>query len=313
MENNSTTKDLFLHLLNVGALYMSAVAIITLLFQYINIYLPDPLQPLYYQSVAGSIRWSMAVLIIVFPLYMYISKLLQQDYSANLEKKELKIRKWLVYLTLFIAAIVITVDLVTLVYNFLGGDLTMRFFFKIIVVLGVATEIFIYYLWDLKNIFSGNQLRNMAWIVSGFILVAVVFGFFSAGSPLKARMVRFDEERVNDLVMIQAQLVNYWQQKDKLPDSLGDLRDSLSGFAVPQDPATGEDYGYVKSGDLSFSLCTTFDLSSDDILGQSIAARYEKAYQENWDHEAGEMCFEREIDPELYGGEENRFKPLPVY
>ena len=37
-------------------------------------------------------------------------------------------RKWLVYFTLFISAITIIVDLMIFVYNFLDGELTVKFF-----------------------------------------------------------------------------------------------------------------------------------------------------------------------------------------
>ena len=36
------------------------------------------------------------------------------------------------------------------------------------------------------------------------------------------RLFRFDDQKVNDLTMLQYQIVNYWQQKERLPLALRD-------------------------------------------------------------------------------------------
>jgi hypothetical protein len=54
-------------------------------------------------------------------------------------------------MTLFVAAAVIIGDLTVLVYNFLGGELSLRFALKVITVAAIAGGIFGYYLWDLRQ------------------------------------------------------------------------------------------------------------------------------------------------------------------
>lgn len=306
MENQikSSPKDVFTHLLAIGALYLSVVGFITLLFQYINIYFPDPLAYESYSGFAGPIRWGMASLIILFPAYLLLSWALQRDFAAHPEHRELRIRKWLVYFTLFVAAIAILSDLVTLVYNFLGGELTARFTLKILVVLFVAVWVFWYYLKDLRNAWSKKALRVMAWVTALVVLGAIVGGFFTAGSPFKARLIRFDERRVNDLQMLQGELITYWQSKGKLPEALVELEDPIRGFRAPLDPKTADAYEYRITELLAFELCAAFDLPSS----ATAAGRAEKAvpygpygaYGANWDHASGRACFARTIDPELY-------------
>ena len=56
-----------------------------------------------------------------------------------------------IYLTLFIAAGCLIGDMTTLVYQLLGGELTVRFMLKVIVVGAIAGTVFGYYLHDLRR------------------------------------------------------------------------------------------------------------------------------------------------------------------
>jgi hypothetical protein len=299
----NSPKDFFLHLLAIIALYMSAASIITLLFQYINVFFPDPLSYASYSGISGAIRYAMATLIIIFPVYIFVSKMLNSEYAAMPEKREYKLRKWLVYFTLFVAGVTIITDLVVLIYNFLGGDLTSRFILKILVVLLVAGVIFWYYQKDLKNVLSSKQVRILTYGVCLFMLVSIIAGFFTAGSPLKARLYKFDEQKLNDLRNIQSQITYHWQRKEALPKTLEDLTDSISGFKAPVDPQTLESYEYFIKDNNVFELCAEFNLPSDfGVIGRSLSEMPASKgfYEENWSHDEGRVCFERKIDPTLY-------------
>lgn len=156
MSEKTSPKDIFLHLLAIITLYVAAGSLITLLFQYVNIFFPDPLfDPIsnryILQSAYSTIRWTISTLIIVFPVYILTSWFLNKGYIANPSKRNLRIRKWLIYFTLFIAAIIIIGDLVTLIYNLLGGELSIRFFFKILAVLLISGSVFSFYFWDVRK------------------------------------------------------------------------------------------------------------------------------------------------------------------
>ncbi len=150
-------KDFFLHLLAIITLYASAIAFTTLIFQYINLWLPDVLEDYYYLGARGLARGALATLIVVFPIFLYTNRHLNKEYKVNPEKRSLRIRKWLIYFTLFVAAIILIVDLVALVRNFLEGELTLRFGLKVLTVGFVTGSIFGYYLNDVKKDKAQNQ------------------------------------------------------------------------------------------------------------------------------------------------------------
>ncbi|MBI5732522.1 hypothetical protein HY967_00995, partial [Candidatus Jorgensenbacteria bacterium] len=99
-------RDVFFQLLSIITLYLSAISFGTLLFQYINIHFPDP--SIYgYEPYRGPLRLALATLVIVFPVFLWVSRFLNKEIEKMPEKAELRTRKWLLNFTLFATAIVI--------------------------------------------------------------------------------------------------------------------------------------------------------------------------------------------------------------
>lgn len=309
MQPKTTAKDFFLYLASFAALYASAISLVSLLFTIINRAFPDSLNNYYfgYDPYSAGMRMAIATLIIIFPVYLFLASYLNRYLRANPDRKDIPVRKWLTYLTIFITSITLVTDLIVLVNTFLGGEITSRFALKVLAVLLVAGSVLWYYLYDLKKSFAPempNRAKLLVSIASVAVIASLVGGFVFVGSPMSARAKRFDERRVGDLQSIQSYLIySYWQQKASLPDSLDDLKDPISGFMVPVDPETGADYEYAQTDDLSFRLCATFSLSSqsaDRGLETSSPLYPGMSGNENWKHGAGRQCFDRTVDPELY-------------
>lgn len=305
MDNVKTTpKDVFLHLFNIVTFYLSVIGFITLYIQYISATFPDELT-YYFTAIANGVRWSTSVLFIAVPAYLISSWLLAKDLKVTPEKRELKLRKWLIYFTLFISAITIIIDLMIFVYNFLDGELTIQFFLKIVVVLLVAGAVFGYYLWDLKRKEIKSKIPKLLTIIVSVVVVAsIIIGFFIVGTPKDQRDRKFDEKRVGNLQMLQGEIVNYWTKKDALPEDLSKLEDDISGFKVPRDPNKVDVYEYQIIDPLTFELCATFAKANQNtkagLRGEFYPVSPYDNYQQNWDHEAGRVCWSRTIDPELY-------------
>jgi hypothetical protein len=292
-----TPKDVFLHLFNIITFYLSIIGFITLYIQYISALFPDPLN-YYFTSIANAVRTSTSILFISVPAYLLSSLFLSRNLIAYPEKKDLKLRKWLIYFTLFISAITIIIDLMIFVYNFLDGELTVQFFLKVLVVLLVASAVFGYYIWELKRKSLYSRIpKILAAVVALITLASIIIGFFIIGTPADQRERRFDEERIGDLQILQSQIVNYWSKKDSLPGSLSDLEDDIMGFTVPFDPKTRDQYEYQIIDPLTFELCAVFARKNQNDKG---ARKYPYAVEEIWNHKEGRQCWTRIIDPDLY-------------
>lgn len=300
-----SAKDFFVHLGSIITFYASIIALVSLLFEVINYAYPQ-VTSYYYGYYSPSIAFQVATLIVAGPLYFVFSWLLQKSYQDEPSLREAPIRKWLAYITLFVAGAIVAGDLVTVIYKYLEGqELTAGFLLKVLVLFVIAGGVFMYYLREIRNAVSPKErnLWRMAAVV--VILVSIISGFSVIGSPRAQRERRYDSQRVSDLQSIQWQIVNYWQQKEVLPGALDDVQDPLSGFNLPVDPATGNKYEYERIGNLSFNLCANFDQESVETDGSIApqplyAPEISMRVPEVWEHSEGRVCFERTIDPELY-------------
>lgn len=292
----NTPRDAFLYLLAIITLVASAVSFGLLAYQFINLAFPDVLMGGYTTGYYNTIRGALAALVVVFPVFWWVTWFLRKDVLAHPEKKDLKVRRWLMYLTVFVAALVVIGDLVTLINNFLRGDLTTAFICKVIVIFFIAGSSLFYYLAELQEIKYPRKAFH--WTVTGIVLLSVIYGFYIAGSPQNQRLMRFDDQKVSDLQTIQDRLVYYWQQKAALPAQLGDLNDAISGFSVPSDPQSNQPYEYRVTGPRAFELCAQFnEVSGDTPVLQTYPTLPASS---NWQHAAGRVCFERTIDATLY-------------
>jgi hypothetical protein len=311
MENNFTNqnivpkrnlpRDVFLHLFAMVTLYWSAISFITLCWQYINHFFPDALPYYGGGGFTSTIRFAIASLVIVFPFFIVSSWFLNKIYKKESVVRESKMRKWLIYLTLFITSLVIIGDLVSVINTFLNGEITARFILKAFSIIVVAVVIFWYYLDDVRRQSPSPSAKYFAWVSGAIVLAAIVGAFFIIGSPMNAREVQFDQQRVNDLGSIQSQVVNYWQGKGTLPGTLADLNDSISGYTVPNDPQTSAPYEYTikNAAALTFELCANFKTAANPINGNTLVTPGD-VYSQSWSHPMGHYCFERTIDPQRY-------------
>lgn len=312
-ENNSAStnaRDFFLYLILGVTLVWLISSLFIYTFQLIDLVFPDPLNNLYYDSWRNSaLLGAMASLIVVTPAYLGISAYLNRDLKQNPHKKNLWIRKWLLYAVLFVSFIVILVDLSLIVGSFLQGEMTARFAWKAVFVLLVTFSLFGYYFFELRRDPSEtNRVPLISGLALGLaIFVLVVAGFIVAGSPTEQREKRLDAERVSDLQSIVWEIESFVVNNQEIPQSLDALRqEQIYGISLT-DPVTNEPYVYNVTGEDQFELCANFARSSVGNSSENngfyeprpiapLKASLQTVSGESiWEHEAGEECFEFEV------------------
>lgn len=144
-------RETFMYLLLFSTLYVSAYHLGSLLFDIINTTLPDPAESQLASYARVSMRWSISSLVVSFPVFACMSWLVGRSVAADPNKRHSKVRRWLTYLTMFIAASVLIGDVISLIFSVLGGEMTLRFVLKVLVVAFIAGTIFWYYLSDIRR------------------------------------------------------------------------------------------------------------------------------------------------------------------
>ena len=320
-----TPKDFFLWAGAMVALFWSVIAFISLMFSYIDYVLPnatngyagsDPYQ--------GPISFFMASLLVTVPLFLLIMHLIRRDIKNDAARAELWVRRWALILTLFLAGLAMTIDVVVLLQHFFSGqELTAAFLLKVVIVLMVAAFSFMHFIADYWGYWNEKKNLYKVQMVGGavalLVFLCVAAGFIIIGTPQHARMVRQDNQKISDLGNIQWQIVSYWQSKHTLPASLSNLNDPISQQVIPTDAQTGNAYEYTATSDLSFQLCAEFNAPTDPRLSNDtgttapIAMPFRTTSTMNqWIHTAGHTCFTRTIDSQLYPPVDNMKAPAPA-
>lgn len=146
-----SAREAFMYLVMFVTLYIAAYSLGSLCFELVDHWMPDPASRVPPQRTLMAIRWSIAWLIVSTPVFAYVSWIIRRGIQRDPTKRASKIRRQLTYVTLFVASCTLIGDVTTLVFNLLGGDLTVRFVIKMLVVAAIAGTGFGYYLDDLRK------------------------------------------------------------------------------------------------------------------------------------------------------------------
>ena len=278
-------KQFFLHLFSTAALFVAVISLLTVIFQSVNVWLPDTLS--YYGGVNESMRLALAALLVFTPSYLWAMNKLAKDPAGQIP--------WLSHLTMFVAGITFLVDLMVVFYNFFGGELTARFGIKSLSVLLVAAGVFYFYRGWIKGFVGFKPIQIFTWVFASLSLVVLVMGFFAGGAPWTVRAIEMDVRRTQDLIAIENYVLSFWQKENKLPNI-------LPVDFMPKDPESMKMYEYKLVGDLKFEVCADFNLPAKGNNNRDYEP-YPNPTEKDWyvfPHAAGKVCFEREIDPRIH-------------
>ncbi len=307
LSRKASTVDVVINFFSFILLGIIATALGTLFFGIINRYFPDALDAANWYSATqatSSIHYSIAALLIGFPLYYFAMRLWFRKFREDEGRMESKLSRWLTYLVLLVAAVTVVGDLIAIVFAMLQGEITTRFFLKALVILVIAGAIFGFYYLERRKIqyhvdISRSLFQNFGRGVSAVVALGIVLGFFAGGSPATQRSITLDQTRAGHLSSLAGCIEQYALNIGMLPASLSDLKQlSQYSYCVSymKDPETGSAYEYrvvtpqklqgtAQVGE--FELCATFALAATDST--EMTARYGQA--DIWyAHGAGRVC-----------------------
>lgn len=274
---SSSPRDAFLNLLSIAMLYKALFATGAILFVLIDRWLPQPGENAFF--ALGILRWAAAALIVALPVLAAVRVAIGRDITRNPLARMTPIYRFLAYLTLLIAVLVMAGDLIAVIISFLAGDITLRFVLKSAVVLVLCGGVYLWYASDMRREESLGRQRGdgppavtpaapawRGWLsgagaaVAGLALVAALW---LIGNPVLARQLFLDGQRVADLQRLQRCLENYHERQGALPDTLEQLRADPGTYVErTSDPVTNAAYGYSRIDPRTYELSATFDRPS---------------------------------------------------
>ncbi len=288
-----SAREAFLYLVLFATLYTTAFNVGHVAFLLIERWMPDAVRARWASEVAG-LRSALAGLLIAFPVFLILSRVIGRRLAREPEARGSLVRRWLTYITLFTAALVLIGDLIALVTGVLSGELTSRFVLKVIVVFLIAGIVFVHYLTGLRAEESERgDTGGPRWLAragGAAVLVVIAIGLFQLGSPAGERLRQLDRQRVAHLRGIVQAIDQFYLEEKRLPRSIDELLDRPDGISpvTVEDPTTRLPYEYRAVDSLAYELCATFErvdsLPSADGFDSERTARF-------WRHGAGRTCF----------------------
>jgi hypothetical protein len=281
--NAEYAREAFLYLVSFIALGIWAYALGHLCFALIDRAFPDVLS--YESSFRDNASYSLASLIVGFPLYLVVMAMIGRIDANRPEALDSGVRTWLTYAALVIATLIVVGDVVWFLGTFLSGSLTARFVLQSLAIVAIAGSIFWYYLETVRRR-ARNAAKSRAFGAAATlaVLAAVIGGFMQYGSPALQRSKSADDLRVERLESIQAAMHDRYasampSSSFTMPRTLADL-----GAGVhTTDAVTQRPFEYITLGGTRYQLCTTFETPSDA-----------GTLSDSWMHSTGRTCFTRD-------------------
>lgn len=224
---------------------------------------------------------SLAAVIVAFPLYLLVSRVVLREAATDPDKLESGIRKWLV-----IAASVFMGDLIAALAYLLRGELSSRFLARSFVVLVLSSGVFWYYFGGLRKMEATpvrfSRDRFMAVASALIVVIMMILGFMQLGTPSAKRKLVADGQRVQQLYTLSTVIRNYWlAHASQLPPRGSEVPGSYL------DPITNQSFEYIPAKDSQYQLCAVFATRSTH--GED--SQPPRGDPDVWTHPAGRHCF----------------------
>lgn len=143
-----SAREAFLYLVLFLLLGVVAWNLGSLLFALIDVAVADVLDT---GPRDAQIRAAISGLVVGTPVFAWLGWHIYRQRRANPAMQRSRVRKWLTYITLVIAACVLIGDAIGVVYNFLSGELSTRLALKLLVIAVIAGAVFAFFIRDAER------------------------------------------------------------------------------------------------------------------------------------------------------------------
>lgn len=305
----SSALEVIMNLFSFILLGIVAFALGTLYFQVINKFFPDTLDAYGLLVSSDAVHYAIAGLVIAFPMYFFVMRSWFRKFRENEGKVEAGLTKWITYFVILVVSVIVVGDLIAVLFAFLQGEITARFFLKALTILVIAGGIFGFYFLERRRVQYRQNIQPIVfqgffWGFLILILIGIVLGFMAVGSPKTERMRATDALRVENLTNLAECIDSYAHTYKRLPETLEDLDTKGTSYyggcwTSKEDPETGALYEYHilspsrQSGlvtEAEYELCATFSLASDETIQGGSLAYYNSSHSKWAKHGAGREC-----------------------
>ena len=290
MNNKNNAKYAFYYLLSLVALVFTALSVGMVAFGIINKTVADVI--INYASSDGQLKFAISALFIAAPIFYLISFLINKGLRGGELDKDSGIRRWLTYFILLISFLIILGVFISVINNFLSGELSARFVWKAVTVLIISATVFSYYLYDMRREAGAAKDKIVcafSWASAAIVLAAFIAAWFFVESPVTARARRLDQALISNIYSLESAVNNFYERKGALPENLEDVEKDGTYLdkRLLSDPENQAPIVYRKVSAQAFELCATFRLDSS-VPGD---ANYPVVYPgDNKNHRAGYQC-----------------------
>jgi len=290
-----SAREAFMHLVMFATLYTFAYSAGVIVFAMIARYVPDPTVRWPAGEGLEMLRGALATCLTAFPIFLWTEWLVGRSLVREPEKRASGVRRWLTYLTLFIAVITLIVNFATVLTNLLSGALTARVLLQSLVVFAIAGLVFGHYLLGLRRDESEGATEPVRTGLLGRIgaigtIVVLVAGLLHVGTPRQTRGRVLDGRRVQALMELSNRIQFHVDAHDALPSTIESMPSQAGPYERGQrfDPLTKAPYDYAIVDSVTFTLGATFETADTlDANGQPI--------DPEWRHAAGPATFTRKV------------------
>jgi uncharacterized membrane protein len=122
---------------------------------------------------------------------------IHRDIKNDVTRSEVWVRRWAIFLTLFVAGVTMAGDLIWLLTSFLNGtDLTAPFFFKAAILFLVAAAGFMHFIADFWGYWEKfpDRARSVGYAAGVLIILSIGSGFLMFGTPMQARQTLLEQQ-----------------------------------------------------------------------------------------------------------------------